>query len=422
MTSLAVHVKRRHAEADSIPRQPYANKLLYEHLFLQTAAQAQELCGLTRREDGLSLTTRIARDTRAISLGFPFTASPDVQKGLLISDISHLLRITQNLTSFVCKAPQLSILPQPVLQRLFEWHTGTLKILHGYATGFSSGAETLPFFCGLERIEQLTTGPTWLPSHAPSCEAVIERLLETSKGKVFRRLRSLYTPMVANHNVLFDVLIRCELPELRHLRVSSWDRKSLECFLDIHGSKLTHLEIKYSWTEETLANKHIHARPPKSAPPILLRLISLCPNLTDLTLHDGHSFGLLVQAETGWTHPHLRTIRMGCSASDGPWVFPESMAEPASWCLTTQRTVQCTTEILGKGDWQRILPSLERFVVWPPTRPIVPDEDGLNGEVRDESLQEMAGREIVDRWNTILEGQKVRVDIQDLAVRAPRAY
>jgi hypothetical protein len=263
------------------------------------------------------LAARIRQDTRAISVGYRFSAVPELEKGLMISDTSHVLRVARDLTSFVCRAAHLSVLPQAVLQTLFAHHMTSLKVLHGFATGFSFGADVLHFFGGLENIECLTTGPTSLPSHAPSCAAIVEKLLTESQRRLFPKLRSLYTPMVENHNVLFDLLVQCELPSLRHLRVSSWDRNSLALFLRQHGSKLTHLELKYSWTEETLANKFIHARPPKNEPPMLLSLISLCPNLKELTLHDGYSFGLVGQADRGWTHPKLRTIRMGCSSLEG---------------------------------------------------------------------------------------------------------
>jgi hypothetical protein len=290
---------------------------LYENIHFSSASKARKLVDLTRGKVGIPLAERIRQDTRAISIGYRFSAVPELEKGLMISDVSYLLQLARGLTSFVCNAAHLSVLPQAVLQTLFENHVNSLMVLHGFATGFSFGADVLPFFGALDNIECLTTGPTSLPSHAPSCSAIVEGLLSKSEKRLFPKLRSLYTPMVENHNVLFDLLVQCELPSLRHLRVSSWDRNSLRLFLTQHGSKLNHLELKYSWTEETLANKFIHARPPKNEPPVLLSLISLCPNLEELTLHDGYSFGLVGQAGPAWAHPRLRTIRMGCSSLEG---------------------------------------------------------------------------------------------------------
>jgi hypothetical protein len=224
---------------------------LYENIHFSSASKARNLVDLTRGKVGIPVAERIRQDTRAISIGYRFSAVPELEKGLMISDISYLLQLVRGLTSFVCKAAHLSVLPQAVLQTLFENHVNSLKVLHGFATGFSFGADVLPFFGALDNIECLTTGPTSLPSHAPSCAAIVEGLLSKSQKRLFPKLRSLYTPMVENHNVLFDLLVQCELPSLRHLRVSSWDRNSLRLFLTQHGSKLNHLELKYSWTEDT---------------------------------------------------------------------------------------------------------------------------------------------------------------------------
>jgi hypothetical protein len=69
---------------------------------------------------------------------------------------------------------------------------------------------------------------------------------------------------------------------------------------------------------------------------------------------------------------------------------------------------------LQKSDWRRILPKLERFVVWPPTRPILPDEEDVDGDVHDATLQ------VVDYWNSLLPAQNLRVDVQSLLIQDSR--
>jgi hypothetical protein len=356
---------------------------------------------------------RIARYTRSISIGFRFSSIADPEYRLVLLNMVHLINLPSILNSFICKAPQLSVLPQAVQEVLFARHAKSLKSLHGFATGFSSGTAILPFFCGLENIEQLTTGPTWLPRSAISTSDIVRSLLEKSSGDLFPHLTSLYTPMVASHNVLFDVLVGSKLSSLRHLRVSSWDRNSLHEFLTRHGQKLTHLELKYSWTEETLANKQVQPRSNMQGLPTLLQLVGLCPRLEQLTLHDCHSFGIIARASESWTHPKLTTIRMGCSALEGTWTFPEHQTDPTSWCLSTHRTVRACTQILDQAKWRTSLPALQRFLVWPPTRTIVSNEEDVDDEDVDLVLKEKTGWQIIEDWNCMLKPQDLRIEVEN---------
>ena len=391
--------------------QPHAHRLLYRHVYLASPGAAAKLAAITREPQGADVVARISTYTRSISLGFRFSTITDPEYKLAVTNIIHILSIPVGLQSFICKAPQLSLLPQAVIEALFRQHGKSLQALHGFATGFSAGIGILPFFCGLEKIEQLTTGPTWLPRSAPPSDTLIEDLLRESEGKLFFRLSSLYTPMVSNHNVLFDILVGSELPNLQHLRVSTWDRASLHAFLSVHGHKLEHLELKYSWTEETLANKHDRTNEGERFLPVLLRLVSLCPRLEQLTLHDCHSFGIISRA-TSWNHPNIKVIRMGISALEGSWTFPEHQANPQSWCLRSQLTVAACTRVLTQTKRKTILPALERFVVWPPKRDMVPDEEDVEGEDVDSTLHQMTGWQIIDHWNEILRVQHVRVDVE----------
>jgi hypothetical protein len=75
---------------------------------------------------------------------------------------------------------------------------------------------------------------------------------------------------------------------------------------------------------------------------------------------------------------------------------------------------------LQKSDWRRILPKLERFVVWPPTRPILPDEEDVDGDVHDATLRAMNGWQVVDYWNSLLPAQNLRVDVQSLLIQDSR--
>lgn len=392
--------------------------MLYRHIYLESPGAAAKLAAITREPQGANVVARISTYTKSISLGFRFSTITDPEYKQALTDIIRILNIPKGLQSFICKAPQLSLLPQAIIEALFRQHGKSLQALHGFATGFSAGIGILPFFCGLENIEKLTTGPTWLPRSAPPSDTLIEDLLRESDGKLFSRLSSLYTPMVSNHNVLFDILVGSELPSLRHLRVSTWDRASLHTFLTVHGHKLEHLELKYSWTEETLANKHDRSTEGERLLPVLLRLISLCPQLEQLTLHDCHSFGIISRA-TSWNHPNIKVIRMGISALEGSWTFPEHQANPQSWCLRSQLTVAACTRVLAQTEWKSILPALERFLVWPPNREMVPDEEDVEGEDVDSALRQKTGWQIIDHWNEKLRLQDVRVDVEGPAAALP---
>lgn len=59
-------------------------------------------------------------------------------------------------------------------------------------------------------------------------------------------------------------------------------------------------------------------------------------------------------------------------------------------------------------------------MVWPPTRPILPDEEDIDGDVHDGTLHKMDGWQVVDYWNSLLPAQNLRVDVQSLLIQDSR--
>lgn len=217
---------------------------------------------------------------------------------------------------------------------------------------------------GLTAAEDVDDGAR-RPAYLEEEDEAALMLSDKSGIPVFQHLQSLSTPLVQGCNPLFSLLMQVDLPQLQSLRVFSWERNSVLAFLEKHGRGLTHLDIKYSSTQHTLAHKLIDHF--TESMPLLLQVLQICPNLTHLTLHQDKALEVLSSAPEGWTHQNLQTIHMGSAPEISAWTFPEHQEKPVSWPFADDRALPDATTILDAVDWRKSFTKLAEFSVYHPT-------------------------------------------------------